>query len=187
MRRDLAVVGSVLVCAGVLLSLFPWLDPGLAGLLPPRALAALAVLTAAAGAAVVVLSGSTTDGARDHTAPDAGTGPDVPTVGAEFDRALARVETMSATRLRRSDGPAYISGRLRQAAVVTVARERGVDHDRAAAIVDRGEWTDDPVAAAFLSSTISAPLSIRVREVLSTTPRVVARARRTAANLEDRP
>lgn len=40
---------------------------------------------------------------------------------------------------------------LRERAVVAVATARGVDRATAAAMVDRGEWTRDPVAAAFLA------------------------------------
>jgi hypothetical protein len=187
MRRGLAGVGAALVLAGVVVTAVPGLDPGISRTLPPSALTALGALAALAGVAVVVHSPSEASEPEDVTDP-AGTrsGPDVDVVGAGFDRALADVERLSATRLRESDGPAYLRDRLRRAAVVTVARDRGVDHDRAADLVEDGTWTDDPVAAAFLSRTREAPPRIRLREALSTTPRAVTRARRTAAELEDR-
>jgi hypothetical protein len=188
MRRDLAALGTALLGVGVAVSLFSGLDAGAARVVPPRALTAVAALVALAGVAAVVRSAPGREGpAADTDASTAGPEEAVPLVGERFDGVLADVERMSATRLRRSEEPAYLRERLRQAAVVTVARERGVDHDRAAALVDRGTWTDDPAAAAFLSPGLTAPPRIRLREALSTTPRVVARARRTAAELEGRP
>lgn len=189
MRRDLAALGTALLGAGVVVSLVPGLDPATWRVVGPRALTAVAALVALAGVAAVVRSAPGREGpAADTDASTAGQEEEaVPLVGERFDGVLADVERMSATRLRRSDEPAYLRERLRQATVVTVARERGVDHDRAAALVDRGTWTDDPAAAAFLSPGLTAPPRIRLREALSTTPRVVARARRTTAELEGRP
>ena len=188
MRRDLAALGTALLGAGVAVSLLPGLDPATSRVVGPRALTAVAALVALAGVAAVVRSAPGREGAAaDPNGSSAGPEESVPLVGERFDGVLADVERMSATRLRRSDEPAYLRERLRRAAVVTVARERGVDHDRAAALVDRGTWTDDPAAAAFLSPRLTPPPRIRLREALSTTPRVVARARRTAAELEGRP
>ena len=188
MRRDLAALGTALLGAGVAVSLLPGLDPATSQVVGPRVLTAVAALVAVAGVAAVVRSAPGREGtAADTDASTGGPEEAVPLVGERFDGVLADVERMSATRLRRSDEPAYLRERLRRAAVVTVARERGVDHDRAAALVDRGTWTDDPAAAAFLSPGLTAPPAIRLREALSTTPRVVARARRTAAELEGRP
>lgn len=185
MRRDLASLGAALVLAGVAVSLFPGLDP--AQFLTPRVLTALATLAALVGIAAIVRSGAGTGDAEATTGESAaGAGAELPTIGDGFEDALADVERMSAVRLRTSDGPAYLREQLRQAAVVTVARERGLGHEAAAGHVDDGTWTDDPVAAAFLSPTVEAPWQLRLRELLSTTPRAVARARRTAAELEGR-
>lgn len=187
MRRDVAGVGAALVLAGVAVSLFPGLVPGVAQFVTPRVVTALAVLAALVGIAAIVRSAAGSGDTEDSTeASAAGAGAELPTVGEAFEAALADVERMSAVRLRTSDGPAYLREQLRQAAVVTVARERGLDHDEAAGHVDDGTWTDDPVAAAFLSPTLEAPWRVRLREVISTTPRAVARARRTAAELEGR-
>jgi len=53
--------------------------------------------------------------------------------------------------------------RVREVAVRAVARERNQSVERADGVVERGEWTDDRVAAAFLSPATSYPLSDRLR------------------------
>jgi len=185
-RRDLAAVGSVLVLAGVVVTLRPGLVPDPAAL-TPRRLAGVAVLAALLGVATVVRSPSGGDPDTEGQPAEAPRRPpDLPTIGDSFDTALDQIEMLSTPRLRRSDGPAYLRDRLRRAAVVTVAREEGIDHERAAALIDEGTWTDDPAAAAFLSDDVEAPLGLRLREALSTSPRAVLRARRTAAVLEGR-
>lgn len=187
MRHDLAAVGGALVLAGIAVTLRPGLAPELPPVWP-RQLAAVAVFATVAGLVAIGRSASSGSEVDPPSEPDESDGAsDLPTIGASFDTALAQVETLSATRLRRSEGPAYLRERLRAAAVATVAREEGIDHDRAAEVVDRGGWTDDPAAAAFLGEDVAAPLGLRVRETLSTTPRAVQRARRTVAALEGRP
>lgn len=187
MRRDLAAVGGALVVAGVALTLRPGLAPGLPRVWP-RQLATIGLVAVVAGlVAIVRLPATGDDGDLQSQATDPTTAPELPAIGDSFDTALDQVSTLSATRLRRSEGPAYLRDRLRAAAVATVAREEGIGRDSAAELVDRGAWTDDPAAAAFLGEDVTAPLGLRVREALSTTPRAVQRARRTAVALEGRP
>jgi hypothetical protein len=181
MRRDLAVLGGALVVAGAGLSVSPAGGAALSTVVTPAVLASLGLVVALLGAAVTAGSPPVSGGADDGGATDP---PDDDRLGAEFDATLARVETMSAVELGRADAPEVLRRRLRAAAVALVASRRGVDREAAAAVVERGEWTDDPAAAAFLSSSVRAPPSVRWRERWSTTPRAVSRARRTAAALE---
>lgn len=182
MRRDLAALGAALVVAGAGLSLSPATAAALSAPVTPTVLASLGVVVALVGAAVT--AGAAPGGTEPTRSPDAARGPDEDLLGAEFDATLARVETMSGTELRHADAPAALRERLREAAVALVASRRGIDRETAADVVERGEWTDDPAAAAFLSASLQAPPSVRWRERWSTTPRAVSRARRTVAALE---
>lgn len=175
MRRDLAVVGAVLVALGAAIGASPDVDTALSEPVTPNVLAVLGLVVALVGAAVVA-------GPSRPTVETRSTDDD--RLGAEFDATLARVETMSGAELRAADAPAELRDRLRAATVALVASREGVDRETAAARVERGEWTDDPQAAAFLSESLRAPAAVRFRERWSTTPRVVARTRRTVAALE---
>lgn len=175
MRRDLAVVGTALVGLGAVVAASPGVDAALSGPVTPNALAVLGLVVALVGAAVA--AGPPRSTAETRSVDD-------DRLGAEFDATLARVETMSGAELRSADAPGELRERLRVAAVALVASREGVDRETAAARVERGEWTDDPLAAAFLSESLRAPLAVRFRERWSTTPRVVVRTRRTAAALE---
>jgi hypothetical protein len=52
---------------------------------------------------------------------------------------------------------------LREGAIRQLRTQRGHNHETAASMVTEGEWTDDRVAAAFLSEHTSYPLVERVR------------------------
>ncbi|MFW6017221.1 MAG: DUF7269 family protein [Halapricum sp.] len=54
---------------------------------------------------------------------------------------------------------------LRETAIETLVRQRGVEHGEARAAVERGYWTADRVAAAFLGSP-TQPLGARLRRWL---------------------
>ncbi|GAB6879098.1 hypothetical protein JCM17823_13720 [Halorubrum gandharaense] len=56
-----------------------------------------------------------------------------------------------------------LRGRVRAVAVAEVAGARNCSPSRAADLVDRGAWTDDPVAAAFLADDLSYPARVRFR------------------------
>jgi len=53
--------------------------------------------------------------------------------------------------------------RVRTAAIAAVARDRDCARSRATDLVESGEWTDDPIAAAFLAPEVSYPIAHRVR------------------------
>ena len=176
MRRDLAALGVGLVLLGAGVAAAPRPGAAFSGLVTPTVLAVLGLVVALVGAAVTV--GPARTDARGTPAVENDL------LGAEFDATLARVGTMSAVELRTADAPAALRGQLREAAVALVASRAGVDRETAAARVERGEWTDDPVAAAYLSDSLRAPPAVRWRERWSTTPRAASRARRTVQALE---
>jgi hypothetical protein len=173
-RRDLAALGGASVVVGAALALSP--GGTVSGPVTRTALAALGLAVALFGAAAVVGPGSRRGPGDRSLVEDR--------LGAEFDATLARVETMSAARLRSEAAPEELRERLREAAVALVASRRGLDRETAAGRIERGEWTDDPVAAAFLSESLRAPAAVRWLEYVSTTPRVVSRTRRTVEALE---
>jgi hypothetical protein len=75
---------------------------------------------------------------------------DRPPVGRDFDATVGswrlRLPVVG-TEVRES-----VRERLRRAAVGALVRSRDCDRDRAERLVDRGEWTDDREAAAFLAA-----------------------------------
>lgn len=79
-------------------------------------------------------------------------------VGGRFDRLVA--DAVAAER----DGDAdAVVDRLRDTAVGLYGDVTGVDRAVARRRVESGEWTDDPLAAAFLSPATTMPLPARVR------------------------
>jgi len=84
--------------------------------------------------------------------------PGVRTPGDDLDRKLAAAE--SGERLARDD----LRERAERAVTDAVARRRDCSRERAGALVERGEWTDDDLAAALFTETRDRPsLRDRVR------------------------
>ena len=75
---------------------------------------------------------------------------------------------------------------LRSLAVDVVARTDGCSRERALERVDRGEWTDDPVAAAYVAADVGAPPGRRLRAWIWPRATTVRRVERTVAALEGR-
>jgi len=80
------------------------------------------------------------------------------TPGRELDAALAGLPTVRTTARERA-----VHGRLRAAAVASVAETARCDGAEARERVDRGEWTDDETAAAFVASDDLEPPSLARR------------------------
>ncbi|SNR40140.1 DUF7269 family protein [Halorubrum vacuolatum] len=80
--------------------------------------------------------------------------------GTEFDSDLTRA---IGTSPRRYGLRKRLRERVRAVAITATARERNCSTARAADLVATGEWTDDPVAAAFLSPERTAPIGHRIR------------------------
>lgn len=113
---------------------------------------------------------------------DPETAPDLPTPGDEFDESLAALGRLDAyDRQRRQD----LRERLTRAALDAIERERGCTRERAEEILYRGEWTDDPFAAAFFTDRVDAPLVQRVRATFSRESRQRRRARRAALAISE--
>lgn len=110
--------------------------------------------------------------------------PDPPTPGTDFDAELADVVPYrSRADDRRQD---RIIERLRGVAVAVLAGE-GHSEERAEELLDTGEWTDDPVAAAFFTrEDPRLRFDKQVRDLFDPTPAFVRRARRVVAVLDER-
>ncbi|GAA0514656.1 hypothetical protein SAMN04488066_103104 [Halorubrum aquaticum] len=76
--------------------------------------------------------------------------------GADFDAAVSRAASVRRRRGRTARDD--VRSRVRTAAVRAVARERNCSRERAAELVDEGDWTDDRTAAAFCSRSIAYPI-----------------------------
>ena len=90
---------------------------------------------------------------------------------------------------RLSDDPIEGDDRLREQLVVlateTLADIEELSHDAAAERISAGDWPDDPVAAAVLTSeSVALPPAELLREWLSPEPRSVRRFRRTLDAIE---
>lgn len=180
MRADVAVGGGALVVTGAAVSLAPGVGGSVS--VPVPAVVALGVAVAVAG--VVAAAPESPPGAGDSGAGPDGDGAGETRLGSEFEATLDRVAAMSSAELRYREEPAALRESVREATVAVLARQEGIDRETAADRVASGEWTDDPVAAAFLSPSVRAPAPVRVRERLSATPRAVSRTRRTLSVLE---
>lgn len=90
-------------------------------------------------------------------------GRQTPRAGASFDEAVA-------TALHGDDGAAgaqtTVNERLRTTAVGLYAVTSGCSQGEAIAAVERGTWTDDPRAAAYLGEDPTVPLRLRVWDFL---------------------
>jgi len=75
--------------------------------------------------------------------------------------------------------------RLRSAAVRAVAVDRGWSDRRAAAAVEDGSWTDDPVAAGFAATDSGPTLGVVLRAVGSGETPLRYRVRRTVDAVEN--
>lgn len=85
---------------------------------------------------------------------------DAPTPGDDVEESLAVAGRWSrAGRMRRRQ----LRERLSAAAVRAVIDEAGCSREEAARRIRSGEWTDDPVAAAFVSSEVGLSTSQRAR------------------------
>jgi len=79
----------------------------------------------------------------------------------------------------RSPSTETVRATLRRGAVQRTRTRLGHDEETASAIVDAGEWTDDPVAAAFLSEGTPYPVTERLRAAVDPGNAYRRRVRRT--------
>lgn len=153
-RKLYAVVG-----AGVfLLGLLTVLSPSVAGAIPIDGLVAFLggpyILLATVGViafvvAVSVLVARSIEGIDESTPPDPEDVYRVPHPGHDFDEFVD-----GGLRLRLSlfrDRHARVRARLQRTAMATLMRADGLDRTEAREAVATGAWTDDDLAASFLS------------------------------------
>lgn len=164
----------LLVAVGVLAFALAVL-PGGSGLFPTESLIDRVgneyfLLGILGGVAVGVLGWMVVRRAREHVTqadpPEPETVRDAPPPGAEFDRLVEGLPTLSARE--GSEDAEELRRRLRSTVVATLMREEDLSEERAERWVAEGAWTDDPVATRFLDETASGPpLSERARLLLN--------------------
>lgn len=79
---------------------------------------------------------------------------------------------------------AEVRATLREGAIRRTRTRFGHDGPTARSVVAAGEWTDDPVAAAFLSEEVPYPLGDRLRAAVDPGSAYLRRVRRTVAAIE---
>lgn len=155
LRLPLTVLGGLAFAIGLLTIV----APAVTAAIPIEAIVALLgndyiLVAVLAGVAILVVL--TALGARIVTGLDQTTPPDpeevhsVPSFGAEFDELVSRggLRALLVTEQQRE-----VRSRLRAAAIATVMHESNCTRSEARERVDRGTWTDDPEAAAFLATS----------------------------------
>lgn len=171
-RRLVALAGAVLFGLGVASTAVP----GLSGVVPIEpalavagsdyvVVAAIAVVALLASLAALLVRGVT--GHRQATPPT----PEGVQTGPKFGSAIDEVvdgHTGLRTHLLTDEFDALRS-RLREAAMRTAVRHDDRSREAARELVERGEWTDDPEAAAALAGSHgpSPPLDGRLRALLA--------------------
>lgn len=105
---------------------------------------------------------------------------DVP--GDEIDKELSRATGVARGASRRRT---RLRERIQEAATEALANDRGHSAEEIAGIIDDGQWTDDPVASAFLSESRSYPVSIHVRARLNRQSTFQYAMRRTLAAIDE--
>lgn len=152
-RLPLMVLGGLAFALGVLTIV----APAVADAIPIEAVVALLgndyiLVAALAGAAVLVvltvLVARGVTGINQTTPPDPEEVHSVPRFGEAFDEVISRggLRALLTTERHRQ-----VRTRLREAAIATVMRETNCTRAEARERVERGTWTDDPEAAAFLA------------------------------------
>lgn len=155
LRLPLTILGGLAFAIGLLTIV----APAVTAAIPIEVIVALLgndylLVAVLAGVAIFVVL--TALGARVVTGLDQTTPPDpeevhsVPSFGAEFDELVSRggLRALLVTEQQRE-----VRSRLRAAAIATVMRESNCTRSEARERVDRGTWTDDPEAAAFLATS----------------------------------
>lgn len=155
-RRLLALAGGVVFLLGVWITL----APSIAGALPVsgaiEALGGPYVFVAVFGVAALVvvlavLLARAIEGIDESTPPDPEEVYQVPRPGQPFDEYVdGRMNVRAQLFGNRHE---RIRDRLYRTAVATLVRVGGMSREEARESLERGTWTDDPTAAAFLSDS----------------------------------
>lgn len=153
-RKAFAVVGVAVFLLGLLIVLSPSLGAaipleGLVSFLggPYVFVAAIGVVSFVIAAGVVIAR--SVEGIDESTPPDPEDVYAVPRPGHRFDEF---VDGEGSLRVRLfGDRHERARARLHRTALATLMRVAGLSHEEAREAIARGSWTDDQVAAAFLS------------------------------------
>jgi hypothetical protein len=170
------LVGSFVAVSGTLLGVLHFL-----AVLLPLIGTALVLVTAWWG-----LKGTVTDETRPDPLVD-GEPPERGSIRSVRDVSAGNpIETAATERYRsqRDESTTDVRGRLHDGAIRTLVASNGLGREAARDAIQTGEWTDDPVAAAFLSPTVSPPLAERLRGVIDPGAAYTRRVRRTLAAIE---
>lgn len=169
--RALRWVGTAALLAALVVAFLPGLVPwGLVAWLAPLAsvgtVVLLGLVVAALGLALLRRS-ETVDRGDTVRLPDYGdrTATETTTVGAAVDDPLATLteDPESTTGPERVRAAETVRLELHGLAVETLAAVENCDRGTAARRVERGEWTDDPRAAAFLGGEDVPRVPVRLR------------------------
>jgi hypothetical protein len=136
-------------------------------------------LTFTAGTLLLALDGLVEADGPTLPEPEPETTPPIPRAGAEFDRL---VDGGVLSRRLTADERRQVRSRLRHAAVETVRRRAEISRERAEVLVERGEWTDDATAAAFLGQP-ARPRAVRLCDRVASGVAFRHGARRTAREI----
>ncbi|WEL22603.1 hypothetical protein [Halorhabdus sp. BNX81] len=170
------LVGSFVAVSGTLLGVLH----GLAVLLPLIG-TAIVLVTAWWG-----LKGAVTEETRPDPLVD-GEPPERGSIRSVRDVSAGNPIEQAATdryRCQRDEAETDVRGRLHDGAIRTLVANNGLGREAARDAIRTGEWTDDPVAAAFLSPTVSPPLAERLRGAIDPGAAYTRRVRRTLAAIE---
>ncbi|MFC6826997.1 DUF7269 family protein [Halopelagius fulvigenes] len=125
--------------------------------------AAVGILATVLVVAVVALRGL--DGIDQATMPEPETVQHASYPGVRFDRTVT--ERIHLLPHRPTEEEKRLRDRIRRAAERAVMRRENVSRERADAMVESGEWTDDATAAAFVSDSRRPPLRARFAALLT--------------------
>lgn len=174
MRRRLRIaLGAAGVCV-LALALLVVAVPAVSEAFPSDALveavgsdyvlaAAVGVVAALLVVAVVALRGL--DGIDQATMPNPETVQHAAYPGVRFDRTVT--ERLHLLPHRPTEEDERLRARIRRAAERAVMRRENVSRDRANELVESGEWTDDDLAATFLSDGERPWIGTRLRALVS--------------------
>lgn len=181
-RASVTLLGVIALGLGVATVLAPDLAPRLdvATAFPNDYLFVVPLGLAAATVVLGTLGHRSIRGIDQAAPPDPERVPTADAPGAEFDRLVRGGWRTAPAALRRRDG---LYDRLREAALQTVIRAEGCSRDAALRRIEAGTWTDDPVAAAFLSGNPALegrPARTTLAALLRVELPLQLRARRTA-------
>lgn len=118
------------------------------------------------------------------TPPEEGVTTATDSVGQSMERELTRAGKSQYYGASASPSEKEIRSTLREGAVRRTRTAKGHDRATARSIVAAGEWTDDQVAAAFLSEEVPYPLGERLRGMIDPGSAYLRRVRRTTAAIE---